>query len=82
MLIEAKQRIPPYLQALEDPTDGLYGYKKLGQGQSSSAGAAVKEGCTVCGGLGHRIADCPKFLLQKNKQLGQARMSDIGGGGF
>ena len=62
--------------ALEDPTEGLYGFQRQ---------SGAKEGCTICGGLGHRVADCPKFLSQKNKQLGQVRvgMSDFGGaGGF
>lgn len=73
LLIEAKQRIPPFLMALEDPTEGLYGYQRA---------AGVKEGCTVCGGLGHRVADCPKYLMQKNKQLGAVRVGMNDRGGF
>ncbi|CAG8532139.1 3577_t:CDS:10 [Diversispora eburnea] len=40
LLKEAKQRVPPVLEVLEDPLKDLKG------------------GCTFCGGLGHRIAEC------------------------
>ena len=33
-------------------------------------------GCAYCGGMGHRIMECPKFHLQKAKQLGQTRNFD------
>src|SRR6185369_17408886 len=52
LLREAKQRVPPVLEALEDPSEK---YKDMG----------VAGGCTYCGGLGHRITDCPKLEQQQ-----------------
>jgi ATP-dependent RNA helicase DDX41 len=60
LLREAKQRIPPFLAALEDPSE------KLG----------LLGGCTFCGGLGHRINNCPKLEQQRRLQ-----MNAIMGGG-
>ena len=54
LLIEAKQRVPPVLQALEDPQEGLNN-------------ATGTKGCAFCGGLGHRITDCPKLDSQSRK---------------
>ena len=54
LLIEAKQRIPPVLRALEDPREGL----------ENSTGS---KGCAFCGGLGHRITECPKMDAQSRK---------------
>eukprot|EP00595_Chromulina_sp_UTEXLB2642_P000929 CAMPEP_0196761856 /NCGR_PEP_ID=MMETSP1095-20130614/1166_1 /TAXON_ID=96789 ORGANISM="Chromulina nebulosa, Strain UTEXLB2642" /NCGR_SAMPLE_ID=MMETSP1095 /ASSEMBLY_ACC=CAM_ASM_000446 /LENGTH=245 /DNA_ID=CAMNT_0042111895 /DNA_START=934 /DNA_END=1671 /DNA_ORIENTATION=+ len=48
LLIEAKQRVPPVLQALQDPEDDINGVNSL-------------KGCPFCGGLGHKIDTCPKL---------------------
>ena len=56
MLIEAKQRIPPVLATLEDPMD-------------QDGGADETKGCAFCGGLGHRIATCPKLEAHRMKQI-------------
>ncbi|CAO3665858.1 unnamed protein product [Umbelopsis vinacea] len=53
LLREAKQRVPPFLEALEDPSE------KLG----------LAGGCTFCGGLGHRIDNCPKLEQQRKQQM-------------
>ena len=45
LLIEAKQRVPPVLQVLDEP-----------EANALSSGVA----CAFCGGLGHRITECPK----------------------
>eukprot|EP00823_Brevimastigomonas_motovehiculus_P009405 TRINITY_DN906_c0_g1_i1.p1 TRINITY_DN906_c0_g1~~TRINITY_DN906_c0_g1_i1.p1 ORF type:complete len:790 (-),score=235.13 TRINITY_DN906_c0_g1_i1:264-2600(-) len=50
LLKEADQRIPPVLESLNDPTEEL--------GLEEVAGI---RGCGYCGGLGHRIVDCPKL---------------------
>ncbi|RHZ79012.1 hypothetical protein Glove_152g30 [Diversispora epigaea] len=60
LLKEAKQRVPPVLEVLEDPLKDLKG------------------GCTFCGGLGHRISECPKLDAQRRQQLGNISR---GGGG-
>lgn len=49
LLREAKQRIPPVLQMLDDP-----------RGDTEAVGG-VSGGCSFCGGLGHSIVDCPKI---------------------
>ncbi|OBZ82207.1 DEAD-box ATP-dependent RNA helicase 35 [Choanephora cucurbitarum] len=68
LLKEAKQRIPPFLAAMEDPTE-KYG--------------SLTGGCSFCGGLGHRINDCPKLEQQRKQQfnsmMGGSRHADRGG---
>jgi len=68
LLVEAKQRIPPVLMALEDPED-LGGDEDLGKG------------CSYCGGLGHRITNCPKLEHQRKQLAGPRRDFLRGGGG-
>ena len=73
LLIEAKQRVPPVLLAFEDDTDGeLVG------------GKDGVRGCAFCGGLGHRITDCPKIdkdarKLNAGKQDLLAGSGGVGG---
>jgi ATP-dependent RNA helicase DDX41 len=67
LLIEAKQRVPPVLQALEDPDDDIRSVGGIG-------------GCAFCGGLGHRITDCPK-LDKDARRLGAGRKDSLVGGG-
>lgn len=73
LLKEAKQRIPPVLQAIYDPMEEL---------QALEAASGTK-GCVYCGGLGHRIADCPK-LSHDTKEQGKKHQDRFGGtgGGF
>ena len=58
LLLEAKQRIPPVLATLEDPND-------------AGGGGAYDQtkGCAFCGGLGHRVATCPKLEAHRMKQI-------------
>ena len=56
LLLEAKQRIPPLLAMLDDPTER--------QGPGSQ-----QQGCAFCGGLGHRVITCPKLEQQRMKLL-------------
>lgn len=56
LLREAKQKIPPVLLTLYDPTDTFVQVEGL-------------KGCGYCGGLGHRVTDCPKLITAtKSKQ--------------
>jgi len=55
LLKEAKQKIPPVLMTLSDPSDA---YQQVG---------GVK-GCAFCGGLGHRVTDCPKLAEQQRSK--------------
>ena len=66
LLMEAKQRVPPVLQALNDPDEDL-----------KDVGGVL--GCSFCGGLGHRITDCPK-LDKDAKRIGAGKRDFIAGG--
>ena len=67
LLMEAKQRVPPVLMALDDPMEHLVG--------TGADGA-----CQYCGGLGHRVSDCPK-LDRERKQLAGPRKDLLGSKG-
>ena len=57
LLLEAKQKVPPFLAGLECETDTFAG-----------AGEMEDQGCSYCGGLGHRITACPKLEAVQNKK--------------
>lgn len=38
-------------------------------------------GCTFCGGLGHRINNCPKLEQQRRQQMNAIMSGRHGGGG-
>jgi len=70
LLMEAKQKIPPVLGNLESQNDD---YLELGgmQGVHTSIHDLTcvdERGCSYCGGLGHRITDCPKLEAIQSKQ--------------
>ena len=59
--MEANQKVPPFLAALQSDQD-----------QFLRAGDDV--GCAYCGGLGHRITNCPKLEAvnhKKNADIGR-----------
>uniref|UniRef100_A0A7N0ZUF0 RNA helicase n=1 Tax=Kalanchoe fedtschenkoi TaxID=63787 RepID=A0A7N0ZUF0_KALFE len=72
LLQEAKQRIPPVLAELDDPMDELEAVNDV---------SGVK-GCAYCGGLGHRIRDCPKLEHQKSVAIASSRRDYYGSGGY
>jgi len=55
LLIEAKQKIPYFLATLQSESEK---YLDLGD----------ERGCSYCGGLGHRITDCPKLEAIRTKE--------------
>ncbi|XP_051825903.1 probable ATP-dependent RNA helicase DDX41 [Antechinus flavipes] len=61
LLLEAKQKVPHMLQVLH-------------QGDELDIGG--ERGCTFCGGLGHRITDCPKLEAMKTKQVSNIGRKD------
>jgi len=69
LLIEAKQRIPLVLQTLEGGDES----------ELVDDGTGTK-GCVFCGGLGHRVANCPK-LESQTKQARKDRDDKFGGAG-
>jgi len=71
LLKEAKQRIPPILMALDDPLEKL----------EEMANISGNKGCAYCGGLGHRIGDCPKLEAQSRQDRRQKDYFGAGGYG-
>mmetsp|Transcript_115053 Transcript_115053/g.199619 ORF Transcript_115053/g.199619 Transcript_115053/m.199619 type:complete len:637 (+) Transcript_115053:124-2034(+) len=55
LLLEANQNIPPFLKSLDSAAE--VNTEEIG---------GVK-GCAYCGGLGHRIANCPKLETTRQK---------------
>ncbi|EOA14389.1 hypothetical protein CARUB_v10027584mg [Capsella rubella] len=72
LLQEAKQRIPPVLAELNDPMEEA----------ETIANASGVMGCAYCGGLGHRIGDCPKLEHQKSVAISNSRKDYFGSGGY
>merc|ERR1712178_126358 len=78
LLIEAGQNVPPFLSSLDSAAE-VTNTQEIG---------GVK-GCAYCGGLGHRIANCPKLENTRQKttsatkdylMTGQSRYSSEGQG--
>eukprot|EP00249_Psilotum_nudum_P018149 c26661_g1_i3 orf=216-1964(+) len=72
LLKEAKQRIPPVLATLDDPMENVDDLTK----------ASGVKGCAYCGGLGHRIGECPKLEHQKSQAIAGTRRDYFGSGGY
>ncbi|XP_068658621.1 DEAD-box ATP-dependent RNA helicase 35 [Aristolochia californica] len=72
LLQEAKQRIPPVLGELNDPMEDV---------DVISSANGIK-GCAYCGGLGHRIRDCPKLEHRKSIAIAGTRRDYFGSGGY
>lgn len=53
LLLEAKQKVPLFLAELCSETEKY---------------AGLADGCSYCGGLGHRITECPKLEAIQSKQ--------------
>ena len=70
LLLEAKQRIPPVLSTLDDPEDAL----------AANGEDELSKGCAFCGGLGHRVATCPKLEAHRMKMImGAGGRDDLAG---
>ncbi|KAF4578508.1 hypothetical protein EYR36_000315 [Pleurotus pulmonarius] len=67
LLMEAGQKVPPFLASIDDP--------RVVQGGSL-------KGCPVCGGLGHGISNCPKLEDTQRRQMASHRAANDAGGGF
>ena len=64
LLIEAKQKVPQFLMALNLEQDQFLG-------------AGDEKGCSYCGGLGHRIANCPKLEAVQSKKANAVGKKDF-----
>ena len=71
VLKEAKQFIPPVLQSIHDPMEE---YEVI-------EAASGTRGCAYCGGLGHRLADCPKLRSDTREQF-KSRRDGLAGSGY
>lgn len=71
VLREAKQHIPSILQTIHDPMEEL----------AEVEAASGTKGCVYCGGLGHRVAECPK-LRSDTKDQYLRRADRLGGSGY
>ncbi|XP_064103592.1 probable ATP-dependent RNA helicase DDX41 [Macrobrachium nipponense] len=60
LLIEANQKVPPFLIMLGNGEEDLL--------MSLEASNVDERGCSYCGGLGHRITACPRLEAMQNKQ--------------
>uniref|UniRef100_A0A2K5KTN4 Probable ATP-dependent RNA helicase DDX41 n=1 Tax=Cercocebus atys TaxID=9531 RepID=A0A2K5KTN4_CERAT len=63
LLLEARQKVPPVLQVLHC-------------GDESMLDIGGERGCAFCGGLGHRITDCPKLEAMQTKQVSNIGRKD------
>ncbi|KAI5342903.1 hypothetical protein L3X38_010779 [Prunus dulcis] len=73
LLRESKQRIPPMLAELNDPME---------LNADAITNASGFKGCVYCGGLGHRIHDCPKLEHQKRMPISSFRRDYFGSAGY
>ena len=71
LLVEAKQRVPPVLMVDEFANDE--------QDTMLAAQDGVR-GCAFCGGLGHRITECPK-IDKDARRLNAGRQDMLAGSG-
>lgn len=62
LLIEAKQKVPTFLAELCSEVE---------------KNPELSDGCAYCGGLGHRITDCPKLESIQNKKASNMRKNDF-----
>lgn len=80
LLVEAKQRVPESLyEIVPDFRDGAGG-----DGMATQEVGGVK-GCAYCGGLSHRVQECPALEKEKMKALVGGPQNNEGfnrGGGF
>ncbi|PVV02647.1 hypothetical protein BB560_002895 [Smittium megazygosporum] len=74
LLIESKQNVPAFLYSIYDPSDK---YRKEDDSLDTSIG------CAFCGGLGHRILDCPKLEAQRRlERSGMRNQSEVYGNDY
>lgn len=64
LLLEARQKVPAFLAELCSEAEQ---FLDVGDGQ----------GCSYCGGLGHRITECPKLEAVQNKQASNIGRKDF-----
>ena len=83
LLMEAKQRVPPFLTAIDSLNDDLVDlggttniFTHTHTHNAHSSLLLDDHGCAYCGGLGHRITNCPKLEAVQQKQAGTIGRKD------
>lgn len=83
LLLEAKQKLPPFLAALQSEAEiraeamaGASSALAGAGGAGAEAGGDDDKGCSYCGGLGHRITNCPKLEAIQSKQASSVGRKD------
>lgn len=66
LLIEAEQKIPAFLDVMQSEAE-----------QFLDLGENDQKGCAFCGGLGHRITNCPKLEANQRKQADSVGKKDF-----
>lgn len=64
LLIEAGQKVPPFLSLLQSEAERLLDVDD-------------EKGCAYCGGLGHRIGHCPKLAATQAKETQSIGKKDL-----
>lgn len=65
LLIEAEQNVPMFLRLMQSEAELLLGLSDN------------EKGCAFCGGLGHRIGNCPKLEANQAKQTQIIKKKDV-----
>jgi ATP-dependent RNA helicase DDX41 len=79
LLLEAKQRVPPVLLALDDPVEKAKMEMIALLGDEASANSLQ---CPYCGGLGHTISLCPKIEKDARNKAQEKREMLKGSEGY
>ena len=66
VLLEAKQHIPPVLERLQHPNDEMSEELRKALDEDAEKDGLAR-GCAFCGGLEHRITNCPKLMKDQRK---------------
>jgi ATP-dependent RNA helicase DDX41 len=66
VLLEAKQHIPPVLERLHHPQDEMSEELRKALDEDAEKDGLAR-GCAFCGGLEHRITNCPKLMKDQRR---------------
>ena len=66
VLLEAKQHIPPVLERLQHPNDEMSEELRRALDEDAEKDGLAR-GCAFCGGLEHRITNCPKLMKDQRR---------------
>jgi ATP-dependent RNA helicase DDX41 len=79
LLVEAKQRVPPFLEPFIPKSMNPDLQILLNPGNNNDSSTSGGD-CSYCAGLGHRITNCPK-LQAVSRKVGASLKDTLGGNG-